>query len=530
MYKSQIKTKITDRAERRLNLSPIYLFVILPTVDPDISLVSSNLGTGNTLGYEFPIAILVFFAVSLFVVYFLFNGDALVRIALFVDKMSAKIASFFSLPYEKKEDMARTFFHHREVISAVKNKKALREFLKDEFFSNLEKEKEDFEIFPDPNADYYDDKKNIKKEDIGHKTPFSYLVEMDIQKGETLKSVKYDKYNPDKEKEFIVDLDKDLLGEEYKLDIIENVFNPVGKTTSQNISQDKEEMTSKIPEDIESVTEENTDIPSEEETEVIQEVILPEQVIFEEEAEEEEMVMESEEIVQEKNIPEAVEAAIEIKKPEITIEHGIGKLPKKNHNAQISIPADSIQSITVELERFSSNEKVRFDDMGIKLVILAGEMKKDISLRIMQHIIKVGESWGYSKDEVFGEKKVREILFATYLTMIPVFIRWVIEGESEKVFALIKSLKQQDHSLKEYIVQVVYEFDAGFRFLTEAGGNPDSQTVAILESTDRRHAEDVLSSLVSGLDETYKDEYSSIKLALMRAMGAGRGKRVAVSF
>lgn len=488
-----------------------FLFAVSGFIDSNVAMEVSDNGTGGHLGYEFPVFVIIFFLASSIILYFILNGEALVKLARIVESFSLKISSFF-IP-EKRPEENKNLVLHKEIVSAVGVKKVLREFLDGKHLEDLEKEKESFEIFPDPNADYYDDKKNIKREDLGHKTPFNYLVDMDIKKGETLKSVKYDKYNPDRESDFVVDLDEGVVGETVKLDF------------SESLNKEEEAKKEKLVQSVDflEAKEDKNSIKEEKKIEI-------KQVKTEDRISSVETKKNRIEAVKNSDIPQLPKTVIENRYTETAIEHSIGILPKKIQKKEVITPLDFAKDIFGELKNFSLSAGVKFDDSAVKLVILAGEMKREVSLKIMQHIINVSENWGHNKNEIFSERKVREILFATYLTMIPIFIRWLIEGESDKVFSLVKSLKQQDHSLKEYIVQVIYEFDAGFRFLTEADGNPDTYTISVLESTDRIHAENVLSALVSGLDETYKDEYSSIKLALMRAMGAGRGKLSAVSY
>ncbi len=199
-------------------------------------------------------------------------------------------------------------------------------------------------------------------------------------------------------------------------------------------------------------------------------------------------------------------------------------------NAQIA--PDSVLKQTLETK--AKQENALISDYGLNLIIIAANGKEENALRILNQLLTVAKSWYPTEGGwlVLNQDKIQKVLFSTYITMVPIFIQWVAESNSKKVFSFLRMLRSQEHSVKEFIKNVIYELDNVYRFRIERGYEEAEADEHSIQSTSHWTNEDiekVIATLIGAVDEGYKASYMPVKLALLKIMELGKKKRAIMS-
>jgi hypothetical protein len=189
-------------------------------------------------------------------------------------------------------------------------------------------------------------------------------------------------------------------------------------------------------------------------------------------------------------------------------------------------------AIEAMLETAAKEKKVLISDYGLKLVALAANNSEDQALKVLDQLISVARTWYPAEDGwlVLNKEKIQKVLFSTYITMVPIFIQWLVESNSKKVFSFLRMLRTQEHSVKEFIKNVVYELDNVYRYRIEGGAEfaePDQHSLQVTVRWSTEELERKIGILISAVDEAYKTSYMPIKLALLKVMEAPKKKKAA---
>lgn len=108
-----------------------------------------------------------------------------------------------------------------------------------------------------------------------------------------------------------------------------------------------------------------------------------------------------------------------------------------------------------------------------------------------------------------------------YVSAVPRFISWIAEGHSEKAFNFLRNLKLSQKSAQDFMEKVVCELDDAYRHRIDATTTPDAHTHAALSSLSNTQVEALIEALASAVDRSYGSEFTSAKIALVRALGVG---------
>ncbi len=197
--------------------------------------------------------------------------------------------------------------------------------------------------------------------------------------------------------------------------------------------------------------------------------------------------------------------------------------------AQIAI-ASSKDDVVNSLEMRARELQTLVSADGLEIIAKASDNNKHNALIILTHLVELYKG---SEHEVEGDwmvlngEKINSILFSTYITMTPVFIQWLAEGDDKKTMAFVRMLQMQGQTVKDFVMNIVIELDKAYRFRVENTGDADAQ---ILDSTmqwSNQELETVIHTLVTAVDQTYSSVYSSVKIALVKVLDLARTKALA---
>jgi hypothetical protein len=205
-----------------------------------------------------------------------------------------------------------------------------------------------------------------------------------------------------------------------------------------------------------------------------------------------------------------------------------------------AITADNVDTSALQriIEEQAKASQTLISDDGVKLIVKAANAKEENALPILNELIRVADGW-YAREDgwlLLNKTKIKEVLFATYVMMVPVFIGWIAEGNQKKAFSFLRMLRSQEHSLKEFIKYVVYELDSLYRHLADGGvgeSKTDEHTKKVASHWKKEDIESMIETTVGSVDETYSNDLTSIKLSVLRLFSiadeAKRGKAMRLS-
>jgi hypothetical protein len=195
--------------------------------------------------------------------------------------------------------------------------------------------------------------------------------------------------------------------------------------------------------------------------------------------------------------------------------------------ANQSIDEVDTSALEARIEEGARVHKVLISDDGVKTLVRASSANENNALSILSELIKVSEEW-YAREDgwlLLNQKRIKEVLFATYVMMVPTFFSWIAEGNEEKMFGFVKMLQTQGHSAKEFIKNAVYELDALYRYRTEGqDSDVSNETIKIAGRWNLSTIEKMIESLIGAVDGSYSNDFTPIKLALLRTVSIAKNE------
>lgn len=120
----------------------------------------------------------------------------------------------------------------------------------------------------------------------------------------------------------------------------------------------------------------------------------------------------------------------------------------------------------------------------------------------------------------YAETPVATTNVSDYVSAVPLFIGWVVEGKSERAFNFLRSLRMTEKSALDFMEKTVCELDDAYRCRIDKTAGANEHTTNILSRLSNREVESLIDALASGVDRSYGSEYTSAKVALVRALSA----------
>jgi hypothetical protein len=144
-------------------------------------------------------------------------------------------------------------------------------------------------------------------------------------------------------------------------------------------------------------------------------------------------------------------------------------------------------------------------------------------------MISVAAEWYPAGDGAYlllDATRVRSILFSTYVSMVPLFIRWVSENDHAKVFNFLRMINHQGHAVSDFVKAVAYELDKVYRFRTESDPGADEYSVQVTANWKKETIEKVVTTLVGGFDDNYSSSLTAAKLAFSKVLDMVRTQNI----
>lgn len=173
------------------------------------------------------------------------------------------------------------------------------------------------------------------------------------------------------------------------------------------------------------------------------------------------------------------------------------------------------------LVSYAREKEILLSEDAAALILSAADGKAEQAQNVLSELTEVAHAW-YEKPEYswlsLSATRVREMLFSTYLSMVPMFVRWLAAGNSTKSSALLHMLDAQGHNIPEFLKAASYELDKVHRFRTvrEIGANEQSLTATAGWSL--QTLESAITALIGAGDESYSSKLLGARLAVSRVM------------
>ena len=122
--------------------------------------------------------------------------------------------------------------------------------------------------------------------------------------------------------------------------------------------------------------------------------------------------------------------------------------------------------------------------------------------------------------EVYAHMPVAVTNVSDYVSAVPLFIGWIVEGKSEQAFNFLRSLRMTQKSAQDFIEKTVCELDDAYRCRLDKTSGANEHTTTVIGRLSNKDVESLIDALASGVDRSYGSEYTSAKVALVRALNA----------
>jgi hypothetical protein len=214
--------------------------------------------------------------------------------------------------------------------------------------------------------------------------------------------------------------------------------------------------------------------------------------------------------------------------PVATAPVSVGSVVRQNRVAEMAEHHKKNNVSVARLQGVARSSQVLISDDGIKLIVAAGENDEVKSIERLTQVIEVAKT-RYPREDgwlVLDATRVRESLFISILTMVPLFIEWIVRGEDKHVFAFMRMLKAQNQPVSDFVRKVVAELDNAHRARLEGSEDisVDPHVAEITYHLSNRDLEAIVSELLLGVDERYDSAYTSVRLALTRVLDIVRSR------
>jgi hypothetical protein len=162
-------------------------------------------------------------------------------------------------------------------------------------------------------------------------------------------------------------------------------------------------------------------------------------------------------------------------------------------------------------------------DDGAELIAHSAEGDEKRALERLAQVIDIAKT-RYPREDgwlILDKDRVRESLFISTLSMIPLFVEWVVRAEDKKVFTFLRMLKHQEQPVADFMRKVVSELDSAHRARLEGAEERAHVNAHIAEVTyhlSNKELEAIVAELLHGVDERYDSAYTSVRLSLVRVL------------
>ncbi|QQR82429.1 hypothetical protein IPJ70_04105 [Candidatus Campbellbacteria bacterium] len=187
--------------------------------------------------------------------------------------------------------------------------------------------------------------------------------------------------------------------------------------------------------------------------------------------------------------------------------------------------------VLVRLQDMARASRTLVSDDGMQLIANSAEGDEKKATERLNHIIEIAKA-RYPREDgwlVLDKGRVRESLFVSTLSMVPLFVEWMVRGEDKNIFGFLRMLKSQEQPVADFVRKVVAELDNAHRARLEGAEEKTAVHPHIAEVTyhlSNNDLETIIGELLQGVDERYDSAYTSVRLALVRVLDVIKERQV----
>ncbi len=217
------------------------------------------------------------------------------------------------------------------------------------------------------------------------------------------------------------------------------------------------------------------------------------------------------------------------------------------NNLPVGIPMENIspeKDLRDALARRAREHKALISDDALKLIIENAHQSEFEALPLLERLLKISEEKFQKEDgwllinkqkmveavEILGPK-VEEIraeapgqtqAFSAEKSDKPVdpkgFLLLIARGESGKIFAHLRGLKQQGKNPEQFVKSVIYELDRVYRSRVDSDTVVPPELTHLTAGWTNEQLEEMISILLTIIEQSYKNSTLGLKLAVMRIL------------
>ena len=188
--------------------------------------------------------------------------------------------------------------------------------------------------------------------------------------------------------------------------------------------------------------------------------------------------------------------------------------------------APRVAEVSVEkLQEFARSGRALVSDDAVKLIAASAEGDEAKARERLSQVLEIAKT-RYPREDgwlILDKERVREALFISVLSTVPLFIEWLVRGEDKKIFTFLRMMKHQEQPVADFVRKVVAELDNVHRARLEGAEDMARVNAHVAEVTYHIASKDLeamIGELLSGVDERYDSAYTSVRLALVRVLDA----------
>ncbi|HYF10316.1 MAG TPA: hypothetical protein VD967_01775, partial [Candidatus Paceibacterota bacterium] len=197
------------------------------------------------------------------------------------------------------------------------------------------------------------------------------------------------------------------------------------------------------------------------------------------------------------------------------------KAPAAAPEVSVGMSREEKTRVLEMLVSYAREKEILLSEDAAALILSAADGKADQAQGILSELTEVAHAW-YEKPEYswlsLSATRVREMLFSTYLSMVPMFVRWLAAGNAAKSSALLRMLDAQGHSVSEFLKGVAYELDKVHRFRSAREAGAHEHSLSATSGWSRETLESAITALIGSGDESYSSPLLGARLAVSRVM------------
>jgi len=205
-------------------------------------------------------------------------------------------------------------------------------------------------------------------------------------------------------------------------------------------------------------------------------------------------------------------------------------LPVEPVVSEAQAPAPTVSEKTYDasvLEEAARSQQVLLSQDAAAVILAQGGGDINKARGILDKVIVTSRGRYPTEDGwlPLNRSRVADILFASNLSTTPLFVQWLVEGNSNKVFSFLRSITKQGKTAEEFLTKILYELDSVYQSRLE-GTQAAGAVAEIVRPLSIRELEHIIESLTRAIDGGYSSGMTGAKVALARILDLQRVRKI----